>query len=242
MGEVNEETRELRGIIRSLTAYLEWQRELGVEGFPLQPVKEKAPLSESGETLDEIGAQLGDCTRCRLGQSRNKIVFGAGNSNAELLFIGEAPGAEEDRKGQPFVGRAGALLDGIIKAMGFERREVYITNVLKCRPPSNRDPRPDEIELCMPFLLRQVRAISPKAIVTLGRFAARTLLDVGETPISALRGRFHSFEDIPLMPTYHPSFLLHKQGTEQTHFKRCVWEDVQQVSKLLGRKTRGKSR
>lgn len=247
MVEVNEERRRLGHLVSALKAHLEWQKELGLEGVPPSPAVEKeereggpvALSSEAREILEAVEAELRGCTRCPLHGGRNNIVFGAGSNQADLMFIGEAPGAEEDQQGQPFVGRAGKLLTDIIRAMGFDRREVYITNIVKCRPPGNRDPHPDEIGCCEPFLSRQVAAIQPKVIVSLGRYASQTLLKATESSISSLRGRFHRYQEIPLMPTYHPSFLLRKRGEEQMGFKRLVWQDVQQVSNLLGRKTRG---
>jgi DNA polymerase len=155
-------------------------------------------------------------------------VFGVGASRARIVFVGEAPGRDEDLQGEPFVGEAGQLLTKIIQAMGLERGDIYICNVLKCRPPNNRNPLPAEIEHCQPFLLRQLKAINPGAIVALGTFAAQTLLKTKE-PISKLRGKFHDYHGIPLMPTFHPAFLLRNAG-----MKREVWEDMQQVMKLLG--------
>jgi uracil-DNA glycosylase family 4 len=154
-------------------------------------------------------------------------VFGEGNPRADLLFVGEAPGADEDAQGRPFVGEAGQLLTKIITAMGFRREDVYICNILKCRPPGNRDPLPDEIAACEPFLIRQIEAIGPRVICALGSFAARTLLKT-ETKITALRGRFHSYREIPLMPTFHPAYLLRNPGA-----KKHVWEDAQVIMKLL---------
>jgi len=179
------------------------------------------------ETLEEIRAELGDCRRCPLCQGRRTIVFGVGNPHARLVFVGEAPGREEDEKGEPFVGEAGRLLDRILFAMGLERPEVYICNVEKCRPPANRDPSPVEIEACEPYLKRQLAAIRPQVIVALGKFAAQTLLR-DEAPISRLRGKWRTYEGIPLMPTYHPAFLLRNPAE-----KRAVWEDMKQVLSRL---------
>ena len=177
--------------------------------------------------LEGVRAALGDCRRCLLHQTRHRLVFGEGSPQAELVFVGEAPGADEDAQGRPFVGQAGQLLTKIIGAMGLKREEVYICNILKCRPPGNRNPQPDEITACEPFLIRQLRAIRPKVICALGTFAAHTLLK-SEAPISVLRGRFHSYQGIPLMPTYHPAFLLRNPGA-----KKQVWEDVQMVMQAL---------
>jgi DNA polymerase len=159
------------------------------------------------ETLESIHADLGDCRRCKLAQGRNCIVFGDGNPIAKLVFIGEGPGVEEDRKGQPFVGAAGQLLTRIIEAIKLSRNQVYICNIIKCRPPGNRNPEPDEIKTCFPFLERQIAAIQPDFIIALGTFAAQTLLGT-VTPISRLRGRFHEYRGIKVVPTYHPAYLL----------------------------------
>jgi DNA polymerase len=177
-----------------------------------------------------IREDLGECTRCKLhGQGRKQIVFGVGNHAAELMFVGEAPGADEDLQGEPFVGRAGQLLTRMIEAMGFQRGDVYIANVLKCRPPGNRNPEPDEIERCEPFLLRQIASIQPKVIIALGAFAARTLLET-QDPISRLRGRVYDYRGAKLIPTFHPSFLLRSPG-----YKREAWEDLKTALSLLDR-------
>ena len=181
----------------------------------------------SGQTLPDIRADLGDCRRCPLCKTRTNLVFGEGNSHAGLAFVGEAPGADEDMQGRPFVGKAGQLLTRIIVAMGLQREDVYICNILKCRPPGNRNPKPEEIDACEPFLIRQLQAIRPKVICALGTFAAHTLLKT-DVPISLLRGRFHSYQGIPLMPTYHPAYLLRNPGA-----KKQVWEDVQKIMKAL---------
>ena len=175
----------------------------------------------------EVKKRLGDCRRCRLWKGRKKIVFGTGNPDAELLFVGEAPGRDEDIKGEPFVGRAGQLLTRIIHAIDLRREEVYICNVIKCRPPQNRNPLPEEIEACEPFLVEQIESIRPKVICALGKFAAQTLLKT-EAPISTLRGRFHEYHGVPLMPTYHPAYLL-----RNPKMKRETWEDVQMIQRLL---------
>jgi uracil-DNA glycosylase len=179
-------------------------------------------------TLEEIEAELGDCRRCHLSKTRHHIVFGEGNSHAELVFVGEAPGGDEDIQGRPFVGRAGQLLTKIVVAMGLTREEIYICNILKCRPPGNRNPLPDEIAACEPFLALQLQAIKPRVICTLGSFAAHTLLN-SQAPITALRGSFHDYKGIPLMPTYHPAYLLRNPAA-----KKQVWEDVQKIMKMLG--------
>ena len=171
--------------------------------------------------------ELGDCQRCSLGRVRTNIVFGEGNPRAEIAFVGEAPGGDEDIQGRPFVGRAGQLLTKIIAAMGLKRTDVYICNILKCRPPGNRNPKPEEIAACEPFLIKQLEAINPRVICALGTFAAHTLLKT-DVPITVLRGKFHSYHGIQLMPTYHPAYLLRNQGA-----KKQVWEDVQKIMKML---------
>lgn len=180
-------------------------------------------------TLQQVRTQLGECTRCGLHASRKHLVFGAGSPRAELVFVGEAPGSEEDRQGEPFVGKAGQLLTRMIEAMGLTREDVYITNILKCRPPRNRDPEPDEVAACRDVLRQQIDAISPRLIVSLGNFATRTLLRV-EAGISSLRGRFHDYEGVPVMPTFHPSYLLRNPEA-----KRAVWQDLQQVMAEMDR-------
>jgi uracil-DNA glycosylase len=185
----------------------------------------KAPKSESN--LSNICTDMADCQLCRLGKTRRNLVFGEGNSQAKIVFVGEAPGADEDEQGLPFVGRAGQLLTKIIEAMGLSRKDVYICNILKCRPPQNRNPLPDEITACEPFLKQQLKSISPQVICALGTFAAQTLLKT-EVPISVLRGRFHFYEGIKLMPTYHPAYLLRNPSA-----KKIVWEDVQLIMKEL---------
>lgn len=178
-------------------------------------------------TLEDIEKELGDCKRCKLHDKRHHIVFGEGSPTSDLVLVGEAPGRDEDRQGKPFVGRAGQLLTDIIKAMGLERKDVYICNILKCRPPENRNPEPDEIAACEPFLIKQLEAIQPRVICAMGKFAAQTLLKTG-TAISMLRGRFHSYHGIKLMPTYHPAYLLRNPGA-----KKQVWQDVQIIMEEL---------
>jgi uracil-DNA glycosylase family 4 len=182
---------------------------------------------DTAVTLDDVQQELGDCRRCGLYQGRKNIVFGEGNHKAALVFVGEAPGQQEDVQGKPFVGRAGQLLTRIIEAMGLVRKDVYICNILKCRPPGNRNPKPDEISVCEPFLIKQLEIIQPKVICALGTFAAKTLLKT-DVPISLLRGKFHSYQGIKLMPTYHPAYLLRNPGA-----KKQVWEDVQLIMKEL---------
>lgn len=189
-----------------------------------------SPQLQKVQTLEELRAEIGDCRRCKLCQGRTQIVFGVGNPRAELVFVGEGPGRDEDLKGEPFVGRAGQLLTEIItKGMKMRREEVYIANVVKCRPPENRNPEPDEIAACQPFLLKQLELIKPRIIVALGTFAAQTLLQT-KTPISRLRGVWHSYHGIKLMPTLHPAYLLRNPND-----KRLVWQDIQAVLREMGR-------
>ncbi len=178
-------------------------------------------------TLDDVRRELGDCRRCRLWETRTQIVFGVGSPEAELVFVGEAPGFHEDVQGEPFVGRAGQLLDRMISAIGLSRDRVYIANVLKCRPPDNRDPAPDEVAACIPFLWRQIAAIRPRVICALGAHAARSLLGV-EGPITSLRGRPQQAGRWTVVPTYHPAFLL-----RNPRFKRQAWSDLKTVRALL---------
>jgi len=230
---------ELLGLVRSLAERLRTDGEVGrTHSYLFRTVcPVEAGAAEGSATvgyagggqavLEDVRAAFGDCQRCLLHRTRRHLVFGEGSPQAELVFVGEAPGADEDAQGRPFVGRAGQLLTKIIGAMGLRREEVYICNILKCRPPGNRNPQPDEIAACEPFLIQQLRVIRPKVICALGTFAAHTLLK-SEAPISVLRGRFHSYQGIPLMPTYHPAYLLRNPGA-----KKQVWEDVQMVMQAL---------
>jgi uracil-DNA glycosylase len=241
-----ERTSEIRGellqIVRSLKTRVQLDLEKGrslsyLDAAVHLPKQDEAcnfPLAVSGQAavdsqgpLELVRGELGECQRCHLGKSRRNLVFGEGNPNARLVFVGEAPGADEDVQGRPFVGRAGQLLTKIISAMGLEREDVYICNILKCRPPGNRNPQPDEIKTCEPFLIRQLQAIKPDIICALGTFAAHTLLKT-EVPITLLRGKFHAYQGIKLMPTYHPAYLLRNPGA-----KKQVWEDVQVIMKDL---------
>ena len=180
------------------------------------------------QTLEEVREELGECTRCKLHETRNKIVFGAGNPQARLVFVGEGPGRDEDMQGLPFVGRAGKLLTKIIGAMGMTRDDVFICNVVKCRPPQNRNPEKDEVDACEPFLLKQLRAISPEVIVCLGSVATSLLLKMKQPRMGDLRGQFHDFHNSKLMITYHPAALL-----RNPNFKKPVWEDMKLVLKEL---------
>jgi DNA polymerase len=200
---------------------------IGIEYLPAEGPS-AGPAPGKRELLEQLREEIGDCRLCPLSAGRNKVVFGSGNPDAQLVFVGEAPGRDEDLQGEAFVGKAGQLLTRIIDAMGLSRSDVYICNVIKCRPPGNRDPLPSEIEICEPFLERQLEILDPKIICTLGSFAARTLLRTEER-ISRLRGRVLEHNGIPLVPTYHPSYLL-----RNPHAKRDVWEDIQKIMGILG--------
>jgi DNA polymerase len=233
---------EMREIARALLAHVAYQRTLGVVGVPMAVTSDDRPskgaevsrvAADAGpptaERLEDVRGDLGDCRRCRLAGGRTNLVFGVGNPGARLVFVGEGPGADEDAKGEPFVGRAGQLLTEIItKGMKLRREDVYICNVVKCRPPGNRNPEPDEVAACEPFLVRQLQAIGPEVIVALGKFAAQTLLR-SKTPITQLRGRWFDYHGIMIMPTFHPAYLLRNPGD-----KRLVWEDIQKVMRVLG--------
>jgi uracil-DNA glycosylase family 4 len=225
---------ELLALTRQVKEHAAWLERGGVAGVPVAAPVAKRAVAPSDKPAGARGLaivreDLGDCQRCKLAPKRTNIVYGVGNPEAPLVFVGEAPGADEDRTGEPFVGAAGQLLTKMIEAMGLERGDVYICNILKCRPPGNRNPEPDEIEQCEPFLKRQLAAIRPRMIVTLGKFAAQCLLR-SDAPISRLRGSWREYEGIPLMPTYHPAFLLRTPSA-----KREVWADLQEVMKELDR-------
>lgn len=218
-------------LIKNLEQAFEW----GVDVLPRPPLstnEEKVILKGTGtshpaKNLEALRDEMGDCTRCLLHKGRTNLVFGVGNPTAQLMFVGEGPGADEDLKGEPFVGRAGQLLTKMIEAMGLKRSDVYIANIVKCRPPGNRNPEPLEVVTCSPFLKKQIDIIHPKVIVALGKFAAQTLLQT-EIPITKLRGEFHDYGDSQLMPTYHPAFLL-----RNPNMKRAVWEDLKKVMTKL---------
>jgi len=225
------ETLGVRGVSRDPV----WrERASAVEGEVI-PADEPRPAPGAGSSLDMVNdlpalrAHIGDCTRCKLhAQGRNQIVFGAGNPQARLMFVGEAPGADEDIQGEPFVGRAGQLLTKIIESIGLQRSDVYIANVIKCRPPGNRNPEPDEVGECQPFLFRQIDLIQPKVIVALGTFAAHALLS-SDAPISRIRGKVHPYRHgSSQIPTFHPAYLLRSPDK-----KREVWEDMKKVRELL---------
>jgi DNA polymerase len=204
--------------------------DLGWRRSPIPPESKPlpAPNAPAGEeTLDDLAASAAGCTLCRLSEKRKTVVFGEGDPKAGVMFVGEGPGAEEDRTGRPFVGQAGQLLDRMIFAMGFEREEVYIANVVKCRPPGNRDPKEDEVVACAAYLDRQIDLIRPTVIVALGKPASRRLTGTNK-PMGALRGRWSSYRGIPLMPTFHSAYLLRKPKA-----KREVWEDLKLVMRRL---------
>ena len=206
--------------MRELVHQLNFFSELGVTHLNLKNLN-RVP------TLPEIREEMGECTRCKLHRGRHNIVFGVGNPEADLMFVGEAPGADEDAQGIPFVGRAGQLLTRIIESIGLQREQVYIANILKCRPPRNRDPQPDEVESCEGFLFQQIQAIDPLLVVALGRYAAQTLLQT-QTAISRIRGKFYPYRGGLLIPTFHPSYLLRNPRA-----KREVWEDMKAIRAKL---------
>ena len=225
MMAVDIKPSEIRLLLQYLSAF----------GFERLPVEVDDTVCENGmcllkeSALKALRSEIGDCTRCRLSEKRKSIVFGEGNPEAALMFVGEAPGAEEDLQGRPFVGAAGQLLTRLIDKMGLKRQDVYIANTVKCRPPGNRKPRDDELRECMPFLKKQIAIIRPRVIMTLGDVATRALLgDVGN--ISRVRGKKFKYEDINVIPTFHPSYLL-----RNTKAKWQTWDDAQKVLKLLNR-------
>ena len=232
----------------ALTEHLKFAAELGVDGVSRDPAWRTRPedagrsaavplpdpppaarlYTSAAQALVAVRTEIGDCTRCKLHtQGRKQIVFGVGNPEADLMFVGEAPGADEDIQGIPFVGRAGQLLTKIIEAIDLKRDDVYIANVIKCRPPGNRNPEQDEVETCEPFLFQQIDIVKPKVIVALGTFATKTLLRT-QDPISRLRGRVYDFRGAKLIPTFHPAYLLRNPSS-----KREVWEDMKRVRAIL---------
>lgn len=220
-------------VVSSLKNYVEENIQLGILDMPKEhnnDITYKESLfedisSKNYQNMIDIRLDVENCKLCPLHKTRTNVVFGTGNEKAKLVFVGEAPGADEDAQGMPFVGKAGQKLTQIIQAIGLTREEVYITNVLKCRPPGNRNPLPEEIRCCEPYLIAQLKLIKPQTICALGTFAAQTLLKTDQ-PISKLRGRFHTYQGIRLMPTYHPAFIL-----RNPQYKRDVWEDVQKLVK-----------
>jgi DNA polymerase len=250
--ERNEAVRQVAG---EVARHLAWLRDAGVREVPdpdsaapprpaaapveagprgpmAPPAPGPAPAGEKGcgsPALQVIRADLGDCRRCKLHGGRTTLVFGVGDPRAELMFVGEGPGADEDQQGEPFVGKAGQLLTRMIEAMGYRREQVYIANVVKCRPPGNRNPEPDEIEACEPFLRRQLEAVKPTVIVALGKFAAHTLLR-STVPITRLRGQWSEYAGVKVMPTFHPAYLL-----RSPHEKGKAWDDLKLVMAALGK-------
>jgi uracil-DNA glycosylase len=247
---------------KHLAARVKYYKEMGIYDFyrhpvdpnvelALQPMADSTPekvpmntqispslppvIGDKPSALKLIREDIGDCTRCRLHKGRTNLVFGVGNVNADLMFVGEGPGADEDAKGEPFVGRAGQLLNNMISAMGIKREDVYIANVVKCRPPSNRTPEKDECDTCSPFLMQQIDVIKPKVIVALGAVAAKNLLAVNDS-MANLRGRWYEFRDSKLVVTYHPAYLL-----RDPRQKKEAWKDLQMVMKELGLKSPAKT-
>ncbi len=229
MKHPNRIEQEFHQVLSSLQDFLLSQKEQGVLGLPLQ---HQRTTVNKDQQLENIRSELGECTRCKLHQHRRHIVFGTGNPAAQLVFVGEGPGGEEDVQGKPFVGRAGQLLTKIINSIDLTREEVYIANIIKCRPPNNRNPEPDEIKACEPFLIKQLDAIKPKIICALGTFAAQTLLETDER-ISRLRGKFIPYRNSRLIATFHPAFLLRNPQR-----KRDVWEDMKMIRKEYVRSER----
>ena len=230
---------ELRQIISQTKKILDAEQNSGIELPPLkipevvtEYINTPHSTTQVLSTLTELRADLGDCTRCKLSNGRKNIVFGEGSEKARLMFIGEGPGREEDIEGRPFVGEAGQLLTKIIEnGIGIKREDVYICNIVKCRPPNNRDPEKVEIDCCIPFLKKQIEIIKPEVICTLGRIAARELLE-RDFKITMERGRWQTYLNIPLMPTYHPAYILRNPGNERK-LKGDVWQDIQKIMTLL---------
>ncbi|MBI3803190.1 MAG: uracil-DNA glycosylase [Nitrospirae bacterium] len=251
----NSRKEEIAALARQIRARLDWYREEGVDSWPRLAASKPTPpppeiptpadiavssllsdvpsggdllpLVPPSKTLEEIRGEIGDCQRCKLCSTRKNIVFGTGDPNASLMFVGEAPGQDEDLQGKPFVGRAGQLLTKMIEAMGLSRETVYIANIIKCRPPENRNPQPDEIAACRPFLEMQIAAIRPKVVCALGTFSAQTLLGT-QQKISALRGKFHDYRGVKVLPTFHPAYLLRNPSE-----KKSVWEDLKKIMEEL---------
>ena len=221
MSQKSDSIETLSDIAFQLASRIRWERELGVQGYRRQS-------SKRNDSLADLQGELGDCTRCGLHHKRSNIVFGEGNEHASIVFVGEGPGHDEDVKGRPFVGAAGQLLDRIIAAIGLSRQDVYICNVVKCRPPENRVPTREEQDICGPFLRRQLEIIGPEAVVALGGTAAKYLTGLDE-PLGRLRGRFHERGVLRILPTYHPAYILRKPEG-----KKPVWQDMQMLMRELG--------
>jgi len=214
-------------MIDDLKSYLGYLKEIGIRSLPASEIDAHEPRLSHVMTLEEVRKELGDCKRCKLHRARRSIVFGEGNERSCLMVIGEGPGYDEDVQGRPFVGKAGQLLTKILQSINLSREGVYITNVVKCRPPQNRNPEPDEIQSCHPFLVKQITVIQPKVICALGTFSAQTLLKT-DTKITTLRGKLFDLDGITVIPTYHPAFLL--RNPER---KREVWEDMKKIAELI---------
>ncbi len=233
-----QKSSEVYQVLSNIQKFLMQETDLfGNVIYPSEPEKEKKTSEPSGAgypnepwssaaTLAELNTQICECQKCSLGATRTKFVFGVGNPHADIVLIGEAPGADEDAQGEPFVGRAGQLLNKILEAIHFKREEVFICNILKCRPPNNRDPQPEEVEQCEPYLWKQLEIIKPKIILCLGRISAQTLLKTTDS-LTKLRERIHDYRGIPLMVTFHPAALL-----RNPNWKRPTWEDVQKLRKM----------
>lgn len=228
-------SRDLKSLVSSIKSYIELEKNAGIsELYISQPTvnfsiydKKKMATGQKQEVFSQLKNKVSNCKECQLHRGRRNVVFGSGSPDAKLVFVGEAPGMEEDLQGEPFVGRAGELLTKMIEAMGLKRSEVYIANCVKCRPPENRPPTPIEIATCKPYLIEQLKIISPKIICALGKFAAQTLL-LTDKPITSLRGKFWDWENIKIMPTFHPAYLLRNPAD-----KRLVWEDLKKIRDAL---------
>ena len=238
----------LSAVVSTVQDYVRYLQRLGMTEFPMgrvaaaavPPVAGLLPAVADGQPpvttaevpaalrLQQLAERFHDCRQCRLHQGRKQVVFGTGDPQAALVFVGEAPGEEEDRQGEPFVGAAGQLLNRIIEAIGLRRNQVYLLNVVKCRPPGNRNPLPDELAACRPILEAELACLKPQVVCALGNFAAQALLQTEER-ISRLRGRFHTLGDIQVMPTYHPAYILRNPQS-----KRAVWDDMQHIQRALG--------
>jgi uracil-DNA glycosylase family 4 len=239
---VRHTIKSKKDLLKDMISVLEFYQALGYERLPIKVTKYPSGMrrhsnrvhAQSGkmkaQALKALREEIGDCTRCTLARERNKIVFGEGDPHAMLMFIGEAPGREEDIQGRPFVGDAGTLLTRLIERMGLTREEVYIANIVKCRPPMNRDPEQDEIETCRGFLEKQIEIIEPTVIMTLGRIAVQTLMGNSKLKITSIRGKFFDYEGIPVMPTFHPAYLIRNPKD-----KWLTWEDAQKVLERLRR-------
>jgi uracil-DNA glycosylase family 4 len=226
---------ELREIAGQLKRLVISNMEMGIDFSRLSSYVPKEPAEKKArkDSLEDLRALIWDCRRCKLWRGRSNLVFGEGSPKARLVFVGEGPGHEEDLEGRPFVGEAGKMLTRIIEnAMGLQRKDVYICNVIKCRPPNNRDPERDEIDSCIPFLMEQIRMIKPEVICTLGRIACNELIG-RDLKITQVRGKWHAYMDIPVMPTYHPAYILRNPKRER-QLKGQVWDDIRAIMARLG--------